>query len=128
MAGNNQSAKLLTSIPGISYVLALTIMAEIGTIKRFKSAKKLQGYAGLVPSTYASGERTVYGRLAKTGSRWLRWAMIEIVQRQLLCKKKPGFGWYYQRVKKRKGSVSDSLCLFTSRAVTATAEAYLIIP
>ena len=102
--GNNQSAKLLTSIPGISYVSALTIMAEIGTIERFESAKKLQGYAGLVPSTYASGERMVHGRLTKTGSRWLRWTMIEIAQRQLLCKKKSGLDWYYQRVKQRKGS------------------------
>jgi transposase len=101
---NNQQAKLLTSIPGISYVSALTIMAEIGTIERFNSAKKLQGCAGLVPSTYASGDRLVHGRLTKTGSRWLRWTMIEIAQRQLLCKRKPGFSWYYQRVKQRKGS------------------------
>jgi len=101
---DNSQAKLLTSIPGVSYVSALTIMAEIGTIERFESAKKLQGYAGLVPSTYASGDRMVHGRLTKQGSRWLRWTMIEIAQRQLLCKKKPGFGWYYQRIKQRKGS------------------------
>lgn len=104
IVSDHQPAKLLTSIPGISYVSALTIMAEIGTIERFASAKKLQGYAGLVPSTYASGERIVHGRLTKTGSRWLRWTMIEIAQRQLLCKRKPGFGWYYQRIKQRKGS------------------------
>lgn len=104
VVGDNQPAKLLTSIPGISYISALTIMAEIGTIERFACAKKLQGYAGLVPSTYASGDRMVHGRLTKQGSRWLRWVMIEIAQRQLLCKKKPGFGWYYQRIKQRKGS------------------------
>jgi len=104
VVGDNQPAKLLTSIPGISYVSALTIMAEIGTVERFASAKKLQGYAGLVPSTYASGDRMVHGRLTKQGSRWLRWTMIEIAQRQLLCKKKPGFDWYYQRIKQRKGS------------------------
>ena len=46
----------------------------------------------------------VHGRLTKQGSRWLRWTMIEIAQRQLLCKKKPGFDWYYQRIKQRKGS------------------------
>ena len=102
--GDNEQARLLTSIPGISYISALTIMAEIGTVERFVSAKKLQGYAGLVPSTYASGDRMVHGRLTKQGSRWLRWTMIEIAQRQLLCKRKPGFGWYYQRIKQRKGS------------------------
>lgn len=101
---DHPQALLLTSIPGISYISALTIMAEIGTIDRFPSAKKLMGYAGLVPSTYASGGITRHGRITKTGSRWLRWTMIEIAQRQLLCKKRPGFGWYYVRIKTRKGS------------------------
>ena len=30
--------------------------------------------------------------------------MIEAAQRQLLCKRNPGPGWYYQRIKQRKGS------------------------
>lgn len=97
-------AKLLTSIPGISYCSGLTIMAEIGNIERFPSAKKLQGYAGLVPSTYSSGERISHGRITKQGNRWLRWTMVEIAQRQLICKRIQGFGWYYQRIKQRKGS------------------------
>ena len=50
-------AKLLTTIPGISYCSGLTIMAEIGDINRFPSTKKLQGYVGLAPSVYASGDR-----------------------------------------------------------------------
>lgn len=101
---NHPQAKLLTTIPGISYCSGLTIMAEIGDVNRFPSAKKLQGYAGLVPSTYSSGNRTAHGRITKQGSRWLRWTMVEIAQRQLICKKIPGFGWYYQRIKQRKGS------------------------
>lgn len=101
---NHPQAKLLTTIPAISYVSGLTIMAEIGDIDRFPSAKKLQGYAGLVPSTYASGGKVAHGRITKQGSRWLRWTMTEIAQRQLICKRIPGFGWYYQRIKQRKGS------------------------
>lgn len=104
VVGEHPHARLLTTIPGISYGSALTIMAEIGTVDRFPSAKKLMGYAGLVPSTYASGDRIAHGRITKTGSRWLRWTMIEVAQRQLLCKKTPGYGWYYERIKKRKGS------------------------
>lgn len=101
---DHSQAKLLTSVPGISYVSGLTIMAEIGDVERFPSAKKLQGYAGLVPSTYASGERMVHGRITKQGSRWLRWTMVEIAHRQLLCRRNPGFGWYYLKIKQRKGS------------------------
>lgn len=46
-----EGTHLLTTIPGISYITALTIMSEIGEISRFPSGKKLAGYAGLVPST-----------------------------------------------------------------------------
>lgn len=115
---NHKQAKLLTTIPGISYCSALTIMAEIGDINRFPSAKKLQGYAGLVPSTYASGDKIAHGRITKQGSRWLRWIMIETAHKQILCKKTPGFSWYYMRLRSRKG---------TSTAAVATARKLLAV-
>lgn len=101
---DHPQATLLTTIPGIKYVSALTIMGEIGDIQRFPSAKKLMGYAGVVPSTYASGDVVRHGRITKTGSKWLRYIMIEAAQHQQLCKRNPGFGSYYLALKKRKGS------------------------
>lgn len=101
---DHSQAELLTSIPGISFVSALTIMAEIGDINRFPSAKQLMGYAGLVPSTYSSGDTTRHGRITKTGSKWLRYIMTETAHHQVLCKHKPGFGSYYLAIKQRKGS------------------------
>ncbi|MGB9867958.1 MAG: transposase, partial [Bacillota bacterium] len=44
--------ELLLGIPGINMLAALTILAGIGDIKRFASAKKLASYAGLVPAVY----------------------------------------------------------------------------
>lgn len=114
----NESMKLLLTIPGVSYFSALTIMAEIGDISRFPSSKHLMGYAGLVPSTYASGDKVVHGRITKTGSRWLRWIMIELAHHQLRCKRKPGLGWYYLKIKKRKG---------TKTATVATARKLLAV-
>lgn len=110
-------AKLLTTIPGISYVSALTIMGEIGEITRFPSAKKLMGYAGLVPSTYSSGDNTRHGRITKTGSKWLRYIMIEVAQHQQLCKRKPGFGSYYLKMKQRKGTATAAVA--TARKMLA---------
>jgi transposase len=40
---------LLLTVPGIGWVLAFTIAAEIGDITRFPSARKLTGYTGLCP-------------------------------------------------------------------------------
>lgn len=115
--GENEQARLLTTIPAISYVSALTIIAEIGDIKRFASAKQLMGYAGLVPSTYSSGDTVRHGKITKQGSRWLRWIMIETAQRQQLCKKTPGFAWYYLKIKQRKGSKTATVA--TARKLLA---------
>jgi transposase len=114
---DHPQARLLTTIPAVKYVSALTIIAEIGDISRFPSAKKLMGYAGLVPSTYASGDVIRHGRITKQGSKWLRTTMIEIAQRQLLCKKTPGLGWHYLKVKKRKGSSAATVA--TARKLCA---------
>lgn len=115
---NNPQANLLISIPGISYCSALTIMGEIGDINRFCSPKKLQGYAGLVPSTHNSGDKQVHGKITKQGSKWLRWIMIEAAYHQERCKRIPGFGSYYISIKKRRG---------TKTAATATARKLLAV-
>lgn len=75
---DNSQAKLLTTIPGISYYSALLIISEIGDVYRFPSAKRLCSYAGLVPSVHSSGGKTRYGSITKQGSRWLRWILIEL--------------------------------------------------
>lgn len=114
---DHHQAKLLTSIPGIKYVTALTIMAEIGEISRFASAKKLMGYAGIVPSTYASGNKVAHGKITKQGSRWLRYIMIETAHHQLVCKNPPGFGSYYRKIQQRKGSKTAAVA--TARKLLA---------
>jgi transposase len=54
-------------VPGISWVLAYTIAAEIGDIDRFATPRKLAGYSGLCPRVYQSGERDLRGPLSKQG-------------------------------------------------------------
>jgi transposase len=68
---------LLTTLPGIAWVLGYTIAAEIGDITRFASPRKLIGYTGLTPRVDQSGERDRRGPLRKNGPNYLRWALIE---------------------------------------------------
>jgi transposase len=68
---------LLTTIPGIAWVLGYTIAAEIGDISRFPNPRKLVGYTGLTPRVDQSGERDRRGPLRKNGPNYLRWALIE---------------------------------------------------
>jgi transposase len=48
---------LLTTLPGVAWVLGSTIAAEIGDSARFPSPRKLVGYTGLTPRVEQSGER-----------------------------------------------------------------------
>ena len=46
-------------------------------VNRFSSDKKLVGWAGLAPSVHQSSERTVYGRVGRSGNRLVRWVLVE---------------------------------------------------
>jgi transposase len=91
---------LLMSAPGIGWVLAFTIAAEIGEIERFSSPEKLTSYTGLCPRVNQSGESDRRGPLTKHGPRYLRWALIEATMHAL---KHPTYRERYQRNKRRLG-------------------------
>jgi transposase len=83
MAPEDEDVKLLMTIPGIGYYSALLVKSEIGDIFRFSDGEKLCSYAGLVPSVSSSSAYTRRGSIAKEGSRWLRWIMVECVHTHL---------------------------------------------
>jgi len=91
---------LLTTIPGIAWVLAYTIAAEIGDVARFASPAKLVGYSGLCPRVYQSGESDRRGPLSKMGPRYLRWALIEATTH---ASRHPAYHERYERTKARLG-------------------------
>lgn len=100
--GSHPQAKLLMTIPGIGYISALTIIAEIGDIHRFHSAKKLMGYAGLAPSTYSSGDSVRHGKIMRQGSMWLRTILIECAHRQARSKKSGSLQMFHDHIKEKK--------------------------
>ena len=77
LGADHRYIPLLTTIPGIAWVLGYTIAAEIGDIHRFPSPRKLIGYTGLTPRVDQSGERDRRGPLRKNGPNYLRWSLIE---------------------------------------------------
>lgn len=112
-AQQDPRALRLTGVYGIGSYLALLIVAEIGDITRFPTAKSLCGYAGIVSSVHSSGQTHYTGSITKQGSKWLRWALVQAAQH---ARKKPPFDCFYQRVKSRRGpkiakvAVARKLC------------------
>jgi transposase len=100
LGAEHRYVPLLLSVPGIAWVLAYTIAAEIGDIGRFRSPAKLTGYSGLCPRVYQSGDCDRRGPLTKQGPKYLRWALIEATTHA--CKH-PLYRERYQRTKKRLG-------------------------
>jgi transposase len=76
MTENNQNIQLLLSIPGINLYSAVTILSEIGDIKRFSDKGHLASYAGLVPKQFQSGNRDIKGHITKHGPSMLRYVLV----------------------------------------------------
>ena len=76
-AAQDSRVPLLTQLPGVAMLTALTILSAIGIIERFEEASHLVGYAGLGTSVHDSGQVHQNGRITKAGRRDLRGAMVD---------------------------------------------------
>ena len=92
--------KILAQLPGIGPFTALVILAEVGDITRFGSARKLASWAGLTPTVRGSDRVAHHGHISKQGSVWLRWALCEAAQ---TAKRHPDFAATYQAIARRRG-------------------------
>lgn len=67
----------LRCLKGIDTLSAMTLVSEIGDIRRFPTGRHLMGYVGLTVSEYSSGQRQSYGGITKTGSARARHVLVE---------------------------------------------------
>jgi transposase len=118
LAQEDEMARLLMTVPGIGYYSALLIVSEIGDIHRFPDSYHLCSYAGLIPSTRSSGGTTYHGSITKTGSKYLRWIMLECLHAHIRNEKNSNVTQFYHRLSKKKG---------TSKAAVAAASKLLKI-
>jgi transposase len=77
LARDDNRARLLTTIPGVGSIVALTFASAIDDPGRFKSSKTVGALFGLTPKKYQSGETDVTGRISKIGDAGVRTALYE---------------------------------------------------
>ncbi|MDQ1032535.1 transposase [Streptomyces umbrinus] len=99
-ARTDPRVKALTALPGVGRLTAQIIVAEVGDISRFPSARKLASWAGLTPTVRGSDRTVRYGHISKQGDPWLRWIMNEAAQ---TAKRSPQFAAHYEQIAHRRG-------------------------
>jgi transposase len=101
LATKSREFQIITSIPGIGFIGASTLIAEIGNIHDFDDADKLTKWAGLTPTVYQSANVTRTGSITKQGSRHIRWILVELAH---VAIRSPGrIKSFFERLMPKKG-------------------------
>lgn len=113
--------KLLLTLPGVMYVLGLTIYYEIGDIDRFRSAREFASYCRLVPGISQSSDKIKKGKGKKQGNHYLKFAFTQAASIGVR---------YYPKLRKfrdkhanrRKGNVATMVanCILAHKISNAT--------
>jgi len=67
----------LQAMRGVQWVVAITVVAELGDLTRFDNPRQLAAFVGLVPSEHSSGAKRRLGAITKTGNSRARRVLIE---------------------------------------------------
>jgi len=94
-----QEMTYLMQLPGFGVITAMTVLAAIGDVQRFISARHLASYSGLTGGLDQSGTHLVPKGITKEGRKELRWAMVVVARRAV--KSDPHWTRRFQEMEKR---------------------------
>lgn len=67
----------LQALRGVQFLVAVTVVAELGDLSRFDNPRQLSAFVGLVPSEHSSGPSVRRGAITKTGNSHARRVLVE---------------------------------------------------
>jgi len=67
----------LQALRGVQWLVAITVVAELGDLSRFDNPRQLAAFVGLVPSEYSSGGSRRQGGITKAGNSRARRVLVE---------------------------------------------------
>jgi len=91
---------VLQTMPGVGLITALTILAELGNLDRFRSRSAVANYAGLVPVVHDSNDKRYRGPITKRGSTHLRHVLTEAAW--VAVRRSVKYAGMYDRINDRK--------------------------
>lgn len=94
--------RALRSVIGVGEVTAEVVLAELGDVGRFRSARQVVAYAGLAPGRRESAGKVRDLGITKRGSPLLRWVLVEASWQAV--RRSAYWRGLYTALKKRRGS------------------------
>jgi transposase len=113
--------KILLTLPGVLYVLGLTIYYEIGDIGRFDSVRQFASYCRLVPGISQSSDKVKRGKGSNQGNHYLKWAFTQAAS--LAVRYYPALRKFRDKhANRRKGNAATMVanCILAHKIAIAT--------
>lgn len=105
----NEASQRLATIPGVGPITASALVASVGDVSQFKSARHLAAWLGLVPRQNSTGGKTRLGPISKRGDPYLRKLLIHGA-RTVLRWRRAGVnaadGWLADLIKRKSPNVA----------------------
>src|SRR2546426_6844046 len=76
VTGVQTCALPISTIPGVGLLTATALVAAVGDVQRFPSARHFASYLGLTPREHSTGQRRRLGAISKRGDTYLRMLLI----------------------------------------------------
>jgi transposase len=100
LAHRDARVRLLMTLPGVAHGVALTLIAALGDIARFRDGDHAASYLGLTPIVRQSAGKSYRGPITKAGSSTARAMLTQAAQN---AAEHPGpLGAFFRRLRKRK--------------------------
>ncbi len=97
----DRDIRLLMGIRGVTPLMALVFLSEVGDITRFHSARKMYAYLGVVPRVRSSGGTTRSGAINRASRHLARSLFTQVVPH--LVDSSPSMARFYRELAGRKG-------------------------
>jgi transposase len=115
----------LQSIPGIGFIIAVSLLGKIGDPAYLHDPRELAAFIGLVPTEHSTGDEIHKGSITRLGDKTLRFMMIEAAW--VAIRFDTQLGQFYYRIKQRHHPQSASKIAITAVARKLTQIVYRVL-
>jgi transposase len=121
----NQYIQYLRSIPGIGFIIAVTLLGNIGNPINLQNPRELASFAGLTPKENSTGDSVNRGSISQMGDKTLRFLLVEASW--VAIRKDTQLSQFYHRIRRKNNPKIASKIAITAVARKLTQIIYRVL-